>query len=382
MEENIKSICETYFSIIEDKRCEVNIKYKLTDILIIIMCGVLCGIDTIEGIKEYAEEKKEMLKEYFTIEKIPSQMTFERILASIDVEKLSIAIIGIVTRNLKNTGKIISIDGKTIRSTEKMDKYESSLQILTAYLTESGICLEQTAVYEKTNEIPVARDILDILDIKNKIITMDALHCQKETVAKIIENGGDYIIGLKGNQKQLYVDINEMYKDLLSSNYKEDKNIYDEYETIEKNRGRIEIRRIYNLKDISWLKQKEEWKGIKNIFAVERIIEEKGKTSKEISYYITSLECELKELLNYTREHWKIESMHWLLDMTYSEDKCRVISEIAQKNLNALRKLGLSVHKKYLKDTNAKRPNIRKNMFKCLLNNKTLIEVLTNVTKL
>lgn len=380
MNEDLKSICDTYFSIIEDRRCEVNVKYKLTDILIIIMCGVLCGLDSIDGIKEYADEKREMFKEYFAIEKIPSQMTLERTLTSIDVDKLGIAILGILTRNLKTTGKVISIDGKTIKSTEKMNKYENSLQILTAYLTENGICLGQTAVYEKTNEIPVAKDILDMLDIKEKIITMDALHCQKETVARIIDNGGEYIIGIKLNQRQLYTDIDEMYKDLLNSSFIQDKNIYDNFETIEKNRGRIETRKIYNFKDIRWLKQKSEWKGLKNIFAIERTIEENNKTSKEISYYITSLDCELKELLEYTREHWKIESMHWQLDMTYSEDKCRVISETAQKNLNVLRKLGLSVHKNYLANINAKRPNIKKNMFKSLLNDKTLIEVLSNIT--
>lgn len=382
MNEDLKQICETYFGIIEDVRCEVNIKYKLTDILIIVMCGVLCGLDEIEKIKEYADLKEDMFREKFGIEKIPSETTIARVLATIDVEKLGIAILGILTRNVTKREGQISIDGKTIRSTETMQKYGTSLQILTAYLTDCGVCLEQIGIYEKTNEIPVAREILDLLDVKGKVVTLDAMHCQKDTVKKIIENHGDYIIGLKKNQHQLYKDIDEMYRDLLNSSYKEDKNIYDEYEVIEKNRGRIETRRIYNFKDMNWLEQKKDWEGMKTVFAVERTIEENDKTSVELSYYITSLGNELKDLLERTREHWKIESMHWLLDMTYSEDTNRTANEMAQKNLNVLRKLGLSVHKQYLKNINEKKPNIRKNMFKCMLNDELLFEVIANITNL
>lgn len=121
---------------------------------------------------------------------------------------------------------------------------------------------------------------------------------------------------------------------------------------------------------------------MKTIFAVERTVEEKDKKSTKLSYYITSLGNDLKDLLERTREHWKIESMRWLLDMTYSEDTNRTANEISQKNLNVLRKLGLNVHKQYLKNINEKKPNIRKNMFKCMLNDELLFEVITNITKL
>ena len=120
MNEDIKQICEIYFGIIEDTRCEVNIKYKLTDILIIVMCGILCGLDEIEKIKEYADLKEDMFKEKFGIEKIPSETTIARVLSTLDVEKLGIAILGILTRNVTKREGQISIDGKTIRSTETM----------------------------------------------------------------------------------------------------------------------------------------------------------------------------------------------------------------------------------------------------------------------
>lgn len=378
-----KEICETYFSIVIDPRSECDVKYPLSNILIITMCAVLSGIDNITDISEYGENKIKMLKKNFQIDGIPSTPTFIRVLSSIDVDTFSIALTGLLSNYIKldKKQKIISIDGKTIRSTEKMKSYAQSLQILTAYATERGICIEQLPLHDKTNEIPVAQEMIELLNLKNAIVTMDALHCQKKTVEKIISKKGNYIIGLKQNQKNLYEQIDLMYKDLIESDFKIDKTLYEEYETLEKNRERIETRKIYKIKDITWINEKDKWKGLKNIVAIKRIVETEVKTTEEISYYLTSLDCDISKIQQYIREHWRIEALHHILDVSYDEDKCRALSENTQRVLNIFRKLAITMHTQYFEKINKKK-NIRKNMFKSLLNDKLLIEVMNNYYKL
>lgn len=371
---DLKSLSEMYFGIIEDPRCECNVEHKLIDILILVMCGILCGMDELSKIIEYGESKKDFLKENFGVDKIPSKSTLSRILAIVDSDKLSLSIVGIMNSLVENKGKQIAIDGKTIRSTEKMSSFEKSLHIITAYATETYISIGQMTVDGKTNEIPCAVDLIQKLDVKGKVLSLDALHCQKNTVATIVNNGANYIIGLKENQKRLYNDVKEMYIDLIESKFKKDKKKYETYSVSEKNRDRFEKRTGYLLNDISWLDNKENWKGLKNILCIKRETERKEEKSDELSFYLTSLETNSKELMNYVRNHWGIESMHHILDVSYDEDVCGIISEQSQKSLNIFRKLGLAIHKNYLEGK--KNKTLRSNMFKCLLNDNVLLDVI------
>lgn len=374
--DNLREKCETYFSIITDPRSQCDIKHKLVDILIIVMCSILSGLDELDKIIEYADNKRVMLKKYFGIEEIPSKSTLIRVLNVINVDDVWLAIICIMRSMILLNKKIINIDGKTIRSTEKMKSYERSLQILSAYATECGICLGELPIHEKSNEIPAVRELLDILDIKNSIVTLDAMHCQKETVEKIIDKKGNYIIGLKGNQKNFYADMDRYFKDILSSNFIADKEKYEYCETIEKNRDRIETRKCYKLNNISWYPEAKEWKELSTVFAINRIVEKDDKTTEEMSYYITDLNVEVEKLLEYTRKHWQVEAMHYMLDVTYNEDKCRVLSENTQRILNKFRKMGISMHKKFLEKKKSKK-SVKGNMFNCLLNDKLLIELIS-----
>ena len=198
-----------------------------------------------------------------------------------------------------------------------------------------------TRVNEKTNEIPVFRDMLDFLDIKGKIITADAMACQKETVAKIIEKECDYCIGLKGNQGTLHKDV-QLYFEQMP-----DQNLYEVASTSEKSRDRCEKRICHVFKDISWLEQKPEWRGLKSIIAVHRITEKAGIRTDEVSFYISSLEKSPAEFLNIIRNHWQIEVLHWCLDVIFNEDGCLLQNTNAQLNLNLWRKFALSVHKNF-----------------------------------
>lgn len=327
---------------IQDKRHQSYVEHKLSDILVITVCAVLCGIDSLNGIISYAENKKEFPENKFGITKIPSKPTLSRILNMVDAGKIAEIITGIMKESREDTGSVVAVGGKAIRSTAEKGKPHSALQILTAYCTESSVVLGQEAIHEKTNEIPVFQEMLEYIDIKGKTVTADAMHCQKETCHKIKEKGGDYVPGLKKNQKILYGDV-KLYME-ENTNEKE----MEIYTTVNKNNGRTEKRICRKTGNTGWIYNKNEWEGLCSIFSVERKVITKNGTSEETSYYITSLCTSAEKLLEISRGHWKIESMHWILDVVFSEDSSAVLSENSLKPLNILRKFALMVHKKYV----------------------------------
>jgi len=357
------------FEIIEDTRHQSYVKHKLSHILMIVMCAILCGLDELGDIVTFAENKANFLKENFGIEKIPSKATMSRVLSAIDGQKVAAVIIDIMKTSINKNEKVIAVDGKAIRSTSKTDKPYSALQIITAYLTESGVVLGQEKINEKTNEIPVLQQMLEYMNIKGKTITADALHCQKETCAKIIKKQGNYIFGLKENQKTLHDNIKLYFKD---DNTNKD---LETFTTIEKNGGRIEKRICRKTSDLSWLQECSLWAGLKTAFSVKRIITTGNKITEEISYYISSQDVSAKELLFLSREHWKIESMHWMLDVVLSEDKCRFWNENAHITLNILRKYALLLQKQFISAL-PKKASVKKNMLNCLMNDKLLLKII------
>ena len=172
------------FSVIKDLRHPSYVEHKLSNVLIIVMLAVLCGLDKPGDLVLFAENRTELLKNHFGIDDIPSKSTFRRVLDMIDGEKVGQLIVEIMCENFDALGNVIAVDGKAICSTSEAGKPHSALQILTAYLTESGVVLGQKSIHEKTNEIPVFQEMLDFLDVEGKTITADAMHCQKKPARK------------------------------------------------------------------------------------------------------------------------------------------------------------------------------------------------------
>ncbi len=173
---------------IKDSRHPSYVKYPLADILMIIMCAVLSGLDTLGDFVIYAKSKKEFLSKELGIEKIPLKAAFTRILSMVDSKEIGEAIVDVLRSRFGTTGEVVAVDGKTICSTSKPGNPHSALQILSAYVTSgSNIVLGQEAIHEKTNEIPVFQEMLTYLDIEGKIITADAMHCQTVTVCPIYQ---------------------------------------------------------------------------------------------------------------------------------------------------------------------------------------------------
>ena len=360
------------FGDINDLRHQGYIEHKLSDVLIIVMCAVLCGLDELGDILLFAQSRLKLLTERFGIEKIPSKPTLSRILSMVDGEAVGKAIVEIMKEMAGTDGDIVAVDGKSICRTHKDGYPHSALQILTAYLTESGVVLGQQSIQSKTNEIPVFQDMLDYLDVSDKIITADAMHCQKETCHKIVHKGGNYVFGLKENHKLLYDDI-KLY---LSDSFNSD--ILETYRTIEKNAGRIEERICRKIADLSWLDCREDWAGLCSVFEVRRITETKKGQSEETRYYISSLKESAERLLNISREHWKIESLHWMLDVVFSEDDCKILSENGHKTLNSFRKLALLIHKRFIAE-HRKKTTVKAHLLSCLLDETLLKRVCENL---
>lgn len=390
-EKNLFNKCEIYFSLVEDYRNESYITYSLSHILFMVMCGIICGCKDLEEMVEVLENKIEVIQKYIEIERIPCLATFSNILSVLNVLQVELCVLAICRNVIDNTLvvgekiediqneiKEISIDGKAIRSTNNHGDPEKALQIVTAYDVNKKMPVAQTEIKDKTNEITAGREILKMFELKNTIITADAIHCQKETINEIVEQGGDYVIQLKENQKNLYKDISLLFDEDLS-----DKNSSSEYKesvTVEKNGGRIEKRSCYvlqGLESLNYLKDRlKEWENVRQIFCIKREIESNEKKSTEKSYYLTSLTDEPDKLMRYARNHWKIESMHWLLDVNFKEDNCPVKNENTQKILNMMRKLAIKLHTDYIEKTKPKRKTIISSIRNCLTNDRKLEDFL------
>lgn len=369
---NENEVFNMYFGIIEDSRCEVNVIHSLVDVLKLIMIAVLCGMDELDKIVDYGKNKKDFLEKEFNIKLIPSKSTLTRIMAMVSPKWLSLSIVCILNTLIKNKASQIMLDGKAIRSTDAIRTIETMMNIVTAY-TDTGISLGQKTVDSKSNEIPAVKELVGMLNIEGMIVTADAMHCQKETAEIIIKNKGDYVLQLKANQGKFYEEVIAMFDDKYINETDRDCE-YEIFSTIEKSHGRIEKRTCYVLNEIAFFTNYlAEWKGLKKIFAVKREIEKDGKKTKEVSCYLSSKNTNAENLLAYTRKHWQIESMHHILDVTYNEDRCKLLTQRAQENLNIFRKMGVSVHKNYLKD---KKQTVKSSMFNCLLNDSQLLGIL------
>ena len=367
-------IFNMYFGIIEDKRDQFTIKHRLIDILKLVMISVLCGMDELDKMVDYGNNKREFLAKEFDIKTIPSKSTLTRVFIMIDPKWLGLSLVGIVQSLINEKYTQIMLDGKAIKSTDAIKTIDKMMNIVTAY-TDTGISLLQKTVDDKTNEIPAVKELIEMLDVNGIIITADAMHCQKETAKIIVDNGGDYVLQLKANQKNFYKDVYAMFDDKYMDEV--DKNCeYEIYRTQEKCHGRVETRTCYVLNEIAFFTDYlANWKGLKKIFAIKREVEKDGKKTKEISCYLSSKNTTAEKLLSYTRKHWQIESMHHILDVSYDEDRCKLLSKKAQENLNIFRKMGISIHKKYLEN---KKQTVKSSMFNCLLNDSFLLEILQN----
>lgn len=330
----------------------------------------MSGIDHLDEIIEYGNERLDFLEFHFGIDKIPSKSTLSRVLNAVDGEAVAGSVVEIMRDNLPVDGEIIAIDGKAIRQ-RYQDERAEKVHIISAFLTKTGVLLGQKCISEKENEIPVVREPLDLFNISGKIITADAMHCQRETVEKIVKSSGEYVLSLKKNQPSFYADVEEHFEE-------NDESTFESAETKEINKGRYEHRQCFKSIDSALLNRYSEWLNLQAFYKLERFTLEKGKPQFEVSYFISSLDVSPEKMLEIIRDHWTIEAMHNILDVSFNEDDGRVLSKNGQISLNVFRKLAIAAHKNYLNDTikTKTKPSIKSHMFKTLLSDKILPNIL------
>lgn len=342
--------------------------------LTIVILGSFCGLRNVNQIHQWACNKRvsEFLSQHFGIKRIPCYYWLTCLLKIIDPKSFNTCFINwaaslLPTGNVKNL--TLSLDGKTVCSTAKMKKYENPLHIVSAQIAQFKITLGQQAVDGKSNEIPAVRELLKLLDISGCIVVADAMHCQKETAEKIIRGNADYLLSVKDNQLTLKSDIEDYVQDPSL------RKTMDQSVETEKNRDRTEKRMAFVTNDINWLEGRSEWKNLACIGAINTVFETKTGTSNEWHYFISSRKITAKELLYHARLEWTVETMHWLLDVHFGEDSCRIQDQNIQENLNMARKIALNSITLYKEKKSSKRP-ISKVMFDCLLECENILDVL------
>jgi len=361
-----------YFRNVETKKPHKGYHYNVGDALTLVMLGSLCGLRNISQVHQWASSLpiKEFLSTNFGIKSIPSYYWLSCLLKLIVPQSLNECFINWVESLLPEgvKGLTLSFDGKTIRSTNQMESYDEALHIVSAYIAEVGITYGQQTVYDKSNEIPAVRELIKLLDLTGSIVVADALNCQKDTAKAIVEKNADYLLSVKDNHKLLKQAIEEyIQNEILQKNM-------DTKETCEKNRGRQEYRKAFVTHDIEWLSGKGDWKGLVCIGAINTQFTTKKGTTNEWHYYISSRKLTPAELLKHARAEWSVETMHWLLDVHFREDYCRVESKYVQQNLNIIRKICLNYIKQYKEKTCDKRP-MSQIMLCCLIEPAKLLDI-------
>ena len=331
---------------IEDVRQAKKVRHKLKDILVIVLFATLADADDWVEIAMFAEAYQDYLRKYIEIKNgIPSHDTINRVMGLVSPDILQQLYAKWQELLNRDEGealkKIICIDGKTMRSNKRKEGKPS--HIVSAWSKEDGFCLGQKAVSEKSNEIRAIPELLDKIQIKGQIITIDAMGTQKSIAEKIRNKRADYVLALKRNHVGLYEEVELYFSERETLEGIRKKGNY--VSTTEKAHGQIEKREYYQTDEIGWLAQKKEWKGIKSLGMEEKTLRDEKGERKEYRYYISSLAPDIETFKRAVRGHWSVESMHWHLDVTFREDGNTTLDKQAAQNQNIIRKWSLSILK-------------------------------------
>jgi predicted transposase YbfD/YdcC len=342
-----------FFDDLPDPRSKVNRLHRLGDVIVIAICAVIATADGPTAIAKWAELNEVWLRRHLALPNgIPRKDTFRRVLALLNPAAFQqcfgqwLESLHVPVDDESGDKAHIAIDGKTMRRSHDRKNGLGPMHIVSAWASDRGITLGQVATEEKSNEITAIPQLLDIIDVQDAIVTIDAAGCQKSIAAQIVKQQGDYVLALKANQGKLFDDvrlrlgchIRDDFADCPVSRHVE----------IEKGHGRLEERRYYLITAPSYLHGRSNWKGLKTIGAAVRIYEENGVQKSDTRYYLSSLRRHGKRFAHAVRNHWGIEnSLHWSLDMTYREDESRVRNRTFAENLSWLRRMTLSLIKQH-----------------------------------
>lgn len=376
MSQNPTASILEHFSEVEDPRVEYLVDHQLIDIITIALCGIIAGADNWTEVAQFGREKRVWLAEFLSLSHgIPSHDTFGRVFAKLDPEQFQNSFLKWVQAVFEITGgQVIPIDGKKVRRSHDRTNDQEAIWMVSAWAAENKLVLGQVKVEDKSNEITAIPKLLRLLELSGCIVTIDAMGCQKEIAAQIVARGADYVLALKGNHSGLLEDVQELFSYAAETNYAD----CDYHKTIDKGHGRIEIRECWTTDHpdyFPFLRNVSDWINLSTLVMVRSERRQADKTSVEVRYYLSSLESKADKHLQTIRTHWTIENqLHWVLDVAFDEDRCRVRKEHAAQNFAILRHCALNL----LKQETSTKCGIQAKRKKAGWSNDYLLKVLMN----
>ena len=315
--------------------------HDLHELLVIALCTVLSGGRGATHMEAFAAAKEPFLRGFLKLENgLPSHDTFSRLFRLLDPEQFRTVFQRFMARFSETVQGVIAIDGKVLRRSFDRASNKSPLHMVSAWGCEQRLVLAQIATDAKSNEITAVPKLLEMLSLKGTIVTVDALNCQREIAQKIVDQGGDYALALKGNQGTLHDDVVTYFDDPASQTI-------TAKPVVEADHGRIETRTATVSTDIKWLQESHQWPGLTAIGKVDRIRETKTKTTTETAYYLLSSALSPERCNEVVRSHWGVENrLHWRLDVTMNEDQDRTRLDNGPHNIAVLRHMALNVMQK------------------------------------
>ena len=370
-----------HFSEMEDPRSAQGKLHRLSDILIIAICAVICGADSWVEVELFGKSKEAWFRSLLELPHgIPSHDTFGRVFRMLDPEAFQrgfaswMASVQEVTK-----GQVIAVDRKTLRGSRDRGLGKRAIELVGAWATANRLLLGPVQVAEGSNEITALPDLLQLLFLEGCIVTIDALGCQEKIVQTIVKQGGDYLLALKGNQKQLYEAVQDLFVYAEETQFRE---VASDYcQTVSKGHGRIEIRRCWTIAEpdfLEYVRAFADWPDLETLVKIEAERRTGEKTTRQTRYYISSLENNARQVLQAAREHWRIENqVHWVLDVAFREDHSRIRAGNGAQNFGILRRLALSL----LQQDRTSRVGIKAKRLKAALDNRYLLTVLMGTTR-
>lgn len=336
----------SHLELVKENRSTINQHHNLVDIMFLIISAITSGCEGWQDIEIYGNKKLPWLRRFRSFAHgIPTRHSIARIFRGLDSDSLLLALYSWVNQQREKSGMpVIAFDGKTIRGASK--RATDKLHLVSAYDCDSGLTLLHNCVDSKTNEIPAVRELLHMLDITGAMITLDAMHCQKETLNQLISRKADYVVQAKGNQKKLYSTISNVFQQQFDAGELG----VDTQVTSDKGHGREETRIVYRL-DATLLDKdiRQDWPGIQSIIGVERTRTKGKKTSIDTHYYLSSSRDNTL-ISKAIRQHWLIENQqHWILDVVFKEDSCQIHEALSAQHMALFRRVVRNMVKQHTK---------------------------------